>query len=196
VSQARSACHALGIKLVGETDTPSPTVTPGAPGSPIPTPSGTTEEGVPPFATATKRALPQQTRTPHPSASAGASPTLPPAVVPGPRRTPTGTSLPPYPPPALVTPTPVLPPTLATATPMPSVPPGPVSVHFGGLIERLPSGRLGMWVVDRRQVAVTPHTDVQGNPAIGLRAEGQALQHPNGALVAVKIVVYNPATNL
>lgn len=84
-----------------------------------------------------------------------------------------------------------------TRTPEPAVTlppgatPGPQIIRFSGIIQRLPALRLGPWVIDGRAVAVTPDTQIEGMPVLGLRVEVQAVRRTHTVLQTIKIFVYN-----
>jgi len=138
------------------------------------------------------------TRTPEPFLTPGETVTAEPTIAePGtrteqPSRTPrlTRTPRPTRGPEASPSPAP-------TATPAPSstVPPvkapGPLVITFGGTIDRLPAGLLGHWLIGGREVAITPQTVIAGRPALGLRAEVEAVSAPDMTLHARRIVIYN-----
>ena len=63
------------------------------------------------------------------------------------------------------------------------------NIQFAGVIERLPPIRLGPWVIGGRVVIVTPETQVQGTPAVGLQAEVEAVQHTNMVIQAISITI-------
>ena len=83
------------------------------------------------------------------------------------------------------TPTP-LPPTPAP-TPMPGM-----WVKFYGVIESIPAGRVGTWIISGRQVEVTPATWVdehKGLAQVGAPVEVEGLQQADGSIQAFKIEV-------
>ncbi len=65
----------------------------------------------------------------------------------------------------------------------------PEIIRFGGIIQHLPAGRLGTWVIGGRAVTVTARTEVRGQPALGRKAGVKAVRGPNDALYAIVIVV-------
>jgi hypothetical protein len=67
--------------------------------------------------------------------------------------------------------------------------PKPQNIQFAGVIERLPPIRLRPWVLGGQMVIVAAHTQVEGTPAMGLRAEVEAVQHTNTVAQAIKITI-------
>ncbi len=179
--------------------------------SPAPAPSITL---LPVRPTLTATVVPTLTETPatqeteEPTATPQRTGVPPVTVIPGPRRTDTPTptveleptptpdppaeTLTPTPEPSATETTPPVPTPTPSATALPlETPVGPPLERWSGKIERLPQNLIGPWVIGGRIVHVTPQTQIQGRPAIGLLADVEAVDDADMILRARRIVVIN-----
>ena len=140
--------------------TPLPWATPQATATAVPTwgprPTWTPEATVTPGTAWT----PEATATPQPTATPRWTPLPRPTWTPRPTHTARPTRMPPV----IVTPVPV-----ATAQ--------VEEVRFTGTIASFPDNLIGVWIIGRRIVLVTPNTQISGTPAVGLTAEVQGLRY-------------------
>jgi len=66
-------------------------------------------------------------------------------------------------------------------------------ITFSGPIQRLPSRLVGSWLIGGLTVLVNKETVIEGEPAVGLQAEGIAIRYGQGVPVAQQITVSDSA---